>query len=78
MNPETWTGDNLDCFPSPEDLIAHARSAHMRGAPEPYWKYAYEKAKAMRARVSGDIPTALRHEHNCEIYYNELPTAWRW
>lgn len=41
-------------------------------------KYAKCKAAAMRQRLIGNINEALRHEHNCEVVYNDLPEWARW
>jgi hypothetical protein len=41
-------------------------------------RYARRKAKAMRARLSGDVNTALRHEATMERLYETLPEWARW
>lgn len=71
---------NLDCFMAPQDLTTHL--SYLRGktrVPRAYRAYAVAKAEAMKARLAGDIPTAMRHETECERLYRHLiPVAWRW
>ncbi len=60
---------NMDAFIDPADLDAIANNAE---APESIRMYATEKAIAMRARLDGDINTALQHEKNCDQIYDNL------
>lgn len=41
--------------------------------------YARTKAKAMRARLAGDIALATSHEDSCEwLYEHRIPERLRW
>ena len=68
--------ENLDGFMSPDQLRDHLNA--YRGWPASYRRYGFAKARAMTARSSGQIPQALANEHNANLYYLEIPPAWRW
>ena len=40
--------------------------------------YACDKAVAMKARLRGDIATALKYEAHCDQRYERLPADCRW
>ncbi len=40
--------------------------------------YAQTKARAMRARLAGQIATAEGYERQCDRLYCSLPQAYRW
>ena len=58
---------NLDCLDIDElsEYINHTSPGICR-------QYAIEKRRAMRARLSGDINKAIRHERNCDILYSDI------
>ena len=64
---------NLDAM-AVDDVRAYAAD---KRNPRRLRAYAREKVKAMVARLLGDIPTALRHEHNCDLRYQDLPENLR-
>lgn len=70
-------GENLDCFITEETLLGHLIDV-FHTAPIAYLQYGFEKSLAQRQRRAGEINEALRHEHNCELYYKEIPDPWKW
>jgi hypothetical protein len=64
---------NLDA----ETIDELTRITRRKSTPEPIRAYAREKRCAMRARIAGEIDTALRHEHNCDVLYSDLPDDLR-
>lgn len=63
---------NLDGFATADEVVQMSRV--LRKLSE----YARTKALAMQERAVGRIDQALRHEHNCEVLYNDLPEGARW
>jgi len=41
-------------------------------------QYCINKAAAMRARLAGDIPSALKLENLCDKLYDQMPIEFRW
>ena len=66
--------ENLDCL-DVEDLDAYSRDA---SNAEPLRGYAAIKARAMRARLAGDVQIALRLESACDRLYQTLPESLKW
>jgi hypothetical protein len=65
---------NLDCIDETE-LRTYAAD---QSKPAELRDYAHNKAKAMAARLAGQIDTALRHERVCEQTYKKLPKGLQW
>ncbi len=66
----------------PDDLERFAEEDNLRfgnrlGHPK-LRDYALTKAKAMRARESGDIQRAVRLEDRCDAIYDHMPEHLKW
>jgi hypothetical protein len=63
--------ENMDGM-YPEDLESYAEILRLGR------EYALTKARAMRARARGEIPSALALERLCDEIYQQLPPEGRW
>lgn len=64
---------NLDA----ETIEELTRIMRRTSTPRAIQEYAKEKRLAMKSRMRGDINTAMRHEHNCDLLYASLPEYLR-
>jgi hypothetical protein len=66
---------NCDAWNAPDDFQEIARDD---SRPTFYREYASTKERAARARLRGDISTALQWERACENIYRLMPAPFRW
>jgi hypothetical protein len=74
-------GAEIDCDATEAQLSAFFRKFHQSTdqAMAALATYASFKFHAVRARLDGDIATALEHEATCELIFNhEITPANRW
>lgn len=78
--PAVEQAENLDGFSSAAELLDHRDKMEklIHQVPPAYLDYCYVKARAMTARVIGDITYAMRMERECDAIYRRLPEDWKW
>ena len=65
---------NLDAFASIDEARAYFRVCTVPC----YHTYMVHKLLAMQARLDGKINEALKHEHNMNLVYQEMPKNRKW